>query len=205
MKNILIRLSFMSSFMLAIACGDNQPTSETSALPPANAVRLASFTNGCAPGSTPRLTFFGYDSSGRASYTVETPNFSSVSTSSCDLVASLQIDRGFRARIKGVSYSGSYFRSNGTFGSVDIFTGLRTSLHSTVQQPVPLATTTFSKSDFSMGPNNWTQCSKQAFPGETLLVRPSTTIRGGIAGQTPSLSASLNFVTISLEVESCTP
>ncbi len=201
--------SLALAFTLAAGCagamdGEDLASAESEVV--GNSITLGSFSNNCAPGNAPQVVFGGVDAAGRESYTVQGIKAQPVPGSAgCQVRAQLLLAPGHRARIKGVTYFGNFFRSTGAFGTFKVLAGLRTAPTYTVSSFLPQGNgPAFSKSDFSMPLNDWTQCSRSAFPGETLFVSPSVTVQGGIPGQIPSLSVDLNALINSLEVETCT-
>mgnify|MGYP001598738796 CR=1 FL=1 len=128
MKKLSLILVLASFISLVSACGDAQdPTSEVSAIPiPSAAVKLGSKSNGCGSNLVPQLKFGGLDARNHALYTFEVGRLSNVGRNSCDIVGQLLIERGYRVRIKGVSYRGNYFRGGNAFGKVNIYSSLST-------------------------------------------------------------------------------
>jgi len=171
-------------------------------------IQLGGFNNGCRPGQTPRVVFGGFDAANRETYTVQglTASVGAPGGSSCDDTLQLLVERGKKVRIKGFSIFGNAFRGGGATGTFTVQGGLRTARTYSVNTFLPQGNgPAFSKVDFSMGANDFTQCSRFPTPGETLFVRPIVSISGGIPGQTPSMSVDLNSLTLSLEVVNCTP
>ena len=167
-----------------------------------NSISLGSVTNGCAPGQGVQLQFGGVDAAGHELYTVQ--NLRASNLGSCTDTIQLLVQPHKKVRIKGVSITGNYFRGGGAFGRLDVLAGLRTAPTYTVKTFFPQATAPgFSRFDFSMPANDFTQCSVFPTPGETLNVRPSAIVTGGTPGQTPSLTVDISSQTISLDVVGC--
>ena len=171
-------------------------------------VRLGSFNNGCDPGRSPRVVFGGFDAQNRETYTVQglTASVSAPSGGNCSDTVQLFLERGKKVRIKGFSIFGNAFRGGGATGIFTVNGGLRTARNYAVSTFLPQTSgTSFQKVDFSMGANDFSNCSPFPTPGETLSIRPQVAITGGNAGQTPSMTVSMSSLTVSLEVVSCIP
>jgi hypothetical protein len=181
--------------------------SEESAATFGSNLSLGPVANGCNPGVGLSLQFRGVDAAGRETYSVEGIRASNIGRpSACDINQSLIITPGHKARIRGISIFGNIFRSPGAFGSFDVFHNLRTARAYVTSTSVPQPSSPgFSRVDFSMGANDFTNCARLGDPPTTLLIRPGVTVNGGTPGQPASINVDINSLTESIEIVACTP